>query len=287
MSGKLYIVGTPIGNLGDMTFRAVETLKSVDFIAAEDTRVTRKLLSHFEISRPLVSYFEHNRKESGGRIVARILAGEDCALVTDAGMPVISDPGDELVRWCAEESIEVIVVPGASAVVSAVAISGVEAKQFCFEGFLSTNKKSRRNHLDVLRNERRAIVLYEAPHKLKRTLSDLAKTLGGDRKIAICHEMTKLYEECIRTTLAEAELYYAEIIPKGEFVLVIEGASEGSEATDAEMNESDAIERALSLVEGGAGAAEAAKQAAKEYGVSRNLLYREILAEQSEDNKQS
>ena len=280
MNGKLYIVGTPIGNLGDITLRALETIKSVDFIAAEDTRVTRKLLSHYEISKPLVSYHEHNRNESGEKIVERIIAGENCALVTDAGMPAISDPGSELVKLCAEEGIEVLVVPGASAVASAVAISGIDSTRFCFEGFLSTSKKSRREHLDSIRNEKRALVFYEAPHKLKRTLSDLAETLGGERKIAICREMTKLYEECIRTTLGEAERYYSDKTPKGEFVLVIEGASEESRSDGA--RESEAIEYALSLVKSGNGAAEAAKRAAIEYGVSRNMLYRKILSNQSE-----
>jgi 16S rRNA (cytidine1402-2'-O)-methyltransferase len=280
MNGKLYIVGTPIGNLGDITLRALETIKSVDFIAAEDTRVTRKLLSHYEISKPLVSYHEHNRNESGEKIVERIIAGENCALVTDAGMPAISDPGSELVKLCAEEGIEVLVVPGASAVASAVAISGIDSTRFCFEGFLSTSKKSRREHLDSIRNEKRAMVFYEAPHKLKRTLSDLAETLGGERKIAICREMTKLYEECIRTTLGEAERYYSDKTPKGEFVLVVEGASEESRSDGA--RESEAIEYALSLVKSGNGAAEAAKRAAIEYGVSRNMLYRKILSNQSE-----
>lgn len=279
MNGKLYIVGTPIGNLGDITLRALETLKSVDFIAAEDTRVTRKLLSHYEISKPLVSYHEHNRKESGEKIVERVAAGEDCALVTDAGMPAISDPGSELVGLCAAEGIEVLVVPGPSAVASAVAISGIDSTRFCFEGFLSTSKKSRREHLDSIRNEKRAMVFYEAPHKLKRTLSDLAETLGGERKVAICREMTKLYEECVRTTLGEAERYYSDNNPKGEFVLVVEGASEEAQADV--VREGEAIERALSLVKSGVGAAEAAKRAAIEYGVSRNMLYRKILSNQS------
>jgi 16S rRNA (cytidine1402-2'-O)-methyltransferase len=237
-------------------------------------------LSHYEISKPLVSYHEHNRNESGEKIVERIIAGENCALVTDAGMPAISDPGSELVKLCAEEGIEVLVVPGASAVASAVAISGIDSTRFCFEGFLSTSKKSRREHLDSIRNEKRAMVFYEAPHKLKRTLSDLAETLGGERKIAICREMTKLYEECIRTTLGEAERYYSDKTPKGEFVLVIEGASEESRSDGA--RESEAIEYALSLVKSGNGAAEAAKRAAIEYGVSRNMLYRKILSNQSE-----
>ncbi|MGI6576786.1 MAG: 16S rRNA (cytidine(1402)-2'-O)-methyltransferase [Eubacteriales bacterium] len=280
MTGKLYIVGTPIGNLGDMTFRAVETLKSVDFIAAEDTRVTRKLMTHFNISRPVVSYYEHNRIESGEKIVARIIAGENCALVTDAGMPAISDPGSELVKLCAEEGIEVLVVPGASAVVSAVAISGLQASRFCFEGFLSTSKKSRREHLDAIRDEKRAMVFYEAPHKLRRTLRDFVETLGGDRKIAICRELTKLHEECIRTTLAGAELYYMENDPRGEFVLVIEGASGEGESKDEE-----AIDRALALVAEGAGASEAARQASQEYGVSKNLIYREILSNRAEKDE--
>lgn len=280
MAGKLYIVGTPIGNLGDMTFRAVETLKAVDFIAAEDTRVTRKLLTHFGISKPVVSYYEHNRIESGEKIVARIITGENCALVSDAGMPAISDPGSDLVKLCADEGIEVLVIPGASAVVSAVAISGMPASRFCFEGFLSTSKKSRHEHLDGIRDEKRIMVFYEAPHKLRRTLRDLAETLGGDRRIAICREITKLHEECIRTTLAGAESYYAENEPRGEFVLVIEGAQ------DKEVSkEEDAIERALVLMAGGAGASEAARLASREYSVSRNLIYREIVANSADRGK--
>jgi len=271
--GKLYIVGTPIGNLGDMTFRAVETLKEVDFIAAEDTRVSRKLLTHFGIARPLVSYYEHNRRESGAMIVDRIAAGESCALITDAGMPAISDPGSELVKWCSEAGIEVLVVPGASASVAAVALSGLNATRFCFEGFLSVNKPSRREHLESIKNEKRAMVFYEAPHKLRATLADLRDTLGGDRRIAICREITKLHEECIRTTLGEAAKMYEESEPRGEFVLVIEGSAERESKPDAES----AISRAKSLIEEGMSARDASRLASQESGVPRNAIYKALL----------
>jgi 16S rRNA (cytidine1402-2'-O)-methyltransferase len=202
MSGTLYLVGTPIGNLGDLSPRARETLEKVDFIAAEDTRVSLKLLNHFDIKKPLVSYYEHNRRQSGARIAARLLAGESCALVTDAGMPAISDPGEDLVRLCAERDIPVAVVPGPSAVVSALAMSALSTQRFCFVGFLSTTKRSRFAHLEALREERRTMVFYEAPHKLRRTLEDMAAVFGGDRPISLCRELTKLHEETVRTTLS-------------------------------------------------------------------------------------
>lgn len=271
--GKLYIVGTPIGNLGDMTFRAVETLKEVDFIAAEDTRVSRKLLTHFNISKPLVSYYEHNKAESGVMIVDRIAAGETCALITDAGMPAISDPGSELVKWCAEAGIEVLVVPGASASVSAIALSGLNSSRFCFEGFLSMNKQSRRAHLESVGNERRTMVFYEAPHKLRATLDDLAATLGGDRKLTICRELTKIHEECIRTTLGEAVRYYKETDPRGEFVLVIEGSTVIEEKPSAD----DAIAHALRLVREGMTAKDAARLVSLDTGVPKNHLYKAII----------
>lgn len=271
--GKLYLVGTPIGNLGDMTYRAVETLRAVDFIAAEDTRVSRRLLTHFEISKPLVSYYEHNRRESGVTIVDRIATGESCALVTDAGMPAISDPGSELVKWCAEAGIEVVAVPGASAVATAIALSGLDSARFCFEGFLSMNRQSRREHLASIRAERRAMVFYEAPHKLRATLADLAETLGADRKLSICREMTKLHEECIRTTLGEAVQYYEQTEPRGEFALVLEGCAAPEDKPDPDA----AVEKARALVRGGMTAKDAAKLTAQETGIAKNLLYKALI----------
>lgn len=224
MSGRLYLVGTPIGNMGDFSPRAVETLQSVDFIAAEDTRVTKKLLEHFSIRKPLVSYFEHNIYASAADIFARIEAGETCALVTDAGMPAISDPGAVIVSMCAEKGIEVLTVPGPSALISALALSALPTQRFCFEGFLSTSGKSRREHLESLKNEHRTMIFYEAPHKLPRTLEDMKNTFGGDRRISICRELTKRNEECLRTDLAGAIEHFAATPPKGEFVLIIDGA---------------------------------------------------------------
>ena len=201
MSGKLYLVGTPIGNLGDFSPRAVETLQEADFIAAEDTRVTLKLLNHFGIKKPMVSYFEHNKYASGAKIFERIASGETCALVTDAGMPAISDPGEDIVRMCAANGVEVVTVPGPSALISAIALSALPTGRFCFEGFLSTSNKSRREHLESLSAERRTMIFYEAPHKLLRTLEDMKNTFGEDRKISLCRELTKLHEQTIRTSL--------------------------------------------------------------------------------------
>ena len=209
MSGKLYLVGTPIGNLGDLSPRGEQALRDADFIAAEDTRVTMKLLNHFDIRKPLVSYFEHNKYASGAKILERIIAGENCALVTDAGMPAISDPGEELVRMCAESGVEVLVVPGPAALVSAVSLSALPSGRFCFEGFLSTANKSRREStFESLRGEKRTMIFYEAPHKLMRTLEDMKATFGADRRIALCRELTKLHEQTIRTTLGEAVEYF-------------------------------------------------------------------------------
>lgn len=229
MSGKLYLVGTPIGNLGDLSPRARRTLEEADFIAAEDTRVTLKLLNHFGISKPLVSYYQHNKERSGERILERILAGENCALVTDAGMPAVSDPGEDLAVACAESGVEVTAVPGPCAAVTALALSALPAGRFCFEGFLSTSKKSREEHLESLRGEGRTMIFYEAPHKLQKTLADLAAAFGGERRISLCRELTKLHEEVVRTTLAEAVTLYADEPPRGEFVLVVEGAPEQTE----------------------------------------------------------
>ena len=221
--GKLFVVGTPIGNLGDMTYRAVETLRTVDFICAEDTRVTAKLLNYFDIKTPAVSYHEHNAKTAGEMVTNRISAGEDCAIVTDAGMPCISDPGEELVKLCAEKGIEINVVPGPSAVVSALAVSGLDTSRFAFEGFLSVTKKQRFAHLAEVKNCTSTMIFYEAPHKLLYTLKDMLEYFG-DRKISLCRELTKIHEEIFRTTLSQAVEHYTVNKPKGEFVLVIEGA---------------------------------------------------------------
>ena len=243
MSGKLFLVGTPIGNLGDLSPRGEQALRDADFIAAEDTRVTMKLLNHFDIRKSLVSYFEHNKYASGAKILERIIAGENCALVTDAGMPAISDPGEELVRMCADSGVEVLVVPGPAALVSAVALSALPSGRFCFEGFLSTANKSRREHLESLRGEKRTMIFYEAPHKLMRTLEDMKATFGADRRIALCRELTKLHEQTIRTTLGEAVEYFSATPPKGEFVLVIDGAPDA----EPEFTLADALAYASEL----------------------------------------
>ena len=276
MSGKLYIVGTPIGNLGDITLRALETLKAVDFIAAEDTRVTQKLLLHFGIKKPLVSYHEHNRKYVGDSIAERILGGETCAVVTDAGMPCISDPGEDLVRLCAERGIPVEVVPGPSAAVSALAISGLDTSKFAFEGFLSTAPSSRRETLEKASKEERTLIFYEAPHKLVATLGDLYRCFG-ERKISICREMTKLHEEVIRTTLSAAVNLYDDEKnkPRGEFVLIVEGYKAEQEP---EISLEGALERAKGLIAGGMKATEACREIAKTTGFSKSELYSALLA---------
>ena len=270
MSGMLYLVGTPIGNLGDISPRCAETLAEVDFIAAEDTRVSRKLLNHLDIHKSLVSYYEHNSRESGRRIVDRLLAGESCALVTDAGMPAISDPGEDLVRLCAEAGVEVLAVPGPTAALTALALSGLPTGRFTFEGFLSVTRKVRMEHLASLRGERRTMIFYEAPHKLLQTLGDLCGVFGEERQVALCREMTKLHEEVIRCTLGEARARFTESEPRGEFVLVVAGAPEEEKADDGE----GALARALELAASGLSARDAVRQASEEYAVSRSALYR-------------
>lgn len=274
MAGTLYLVATPIGNLGDFSPRAVETLGSVDFIAAEDTRVTLKILNHFDIKKPLVSYYEHNKEGSGERIVARLLAGESCALVTDAGMPAISDPGEDIVRLCAENGVEVTVIPGACAVPTALALSALPTRRFTFEGFLPVENKPRRELLASLSGETRTMVFYEAPHKLLRTLSDMAEVFGGDRKISLCRELTKLHEEVIRTTLSEAYDRFSEAQPRGEFVLVVAGAEVSDEAS---MSLEDAVEAVLALRTGGMKLKDAAKEISAKSGISKNVLYDEAI----------
>ena len=275
MSGKLYLVGTPIGNLGDFSPRAADALREADFIAAEDTRVTLKLLNHFGIRKPMVSYFEHNKYASGAKIFERILAGETCALVTDAGMPAISDPGEELVRLCAEGGVEVLTVPGPSALISALALSALPTGRFCFEGFLSTANKSRREHLESLRSERRTMIFYEAPHKLMRTLEDMKNTFGPERRISLCRELTKLHEQTLRTDLAGAIEHFTQFPPKGEFVLVIEGAPEAG--SDFSLDE--AVELAERYRAEGLSRKAACKKAAAETGFSANELYDASLNE--------
>ncbi len=270
MAGKLYLVGTPIGNLGDMSPRALRTLEEADFIAAEDTRVTLRLLNHFNIKKPLVSYYEHNAKRSGERILERILAGENCALVTDAGMPSVSDPGEDLAVRCAEAGIEITAVPGPSAVVTALALSALPSGRFCFEGFLSTSGKSRREHLDSLKGEKRTMIFYEAPHKLLKTLEDLRGAFGGGRRIALCREMTKLHEETVRTTLDGAVAMYAETPPRGEFVLVIEGAPEEAEG---QCTPEAALELVNRYRAEGKSLKEACRLAAGQTGYKKNELY--------------
>ena len=273
MSGKLYLVGTPIGNLGDMSPRCAETLAAVDFIAAEDTRVTVKLLNHLGIKKPMVSYFEHNKNESGRKILERILAGENCAIVTDAGMPAISDPGEDLVAQCAASGVEICPVPGPCAAVTALALSALPGGRFTFEGFLATGKKSRQEHLAQLREEKRTMIFYEAPHKLRATLHDLHETFG-DRRISLSREMTKLHEETLRMTLSEAEAYFEREPPRGEFVLVVEGAPERKEEL---YSAQEALDMVLEYVRGGMTLKDASRKVADKTGRSKNKLYAAAL----------
>ena len=270
MAGMLYLVPTPIGNLGDISLRCRETLEQADFIAAEDTRVTLKLLNHLGIKKSLVSYYEHNKAFKGNVILDRILAGETCALVSDAGSPAISDPGEDLVKQCAEAGITVCAIPGPCAVITALSISGQSTGRFCFEGFLSTAKKSRREHLEALADEQRTMVFYEAPHKLLSTLQDMASVFGEDRPISLCRELTKLHEEVVRTTLGQAIAKYTENAPKGEFVLVVAGA-EPKEKVVATAD--DAAVRVAQLMESGMSRKDAVKQTAQELNLPKNIVY--------------
>ena len=270
MPGMLYLVPTPIGNLSDISIRCKETLKNADFIAAEDTRVTLKLLNHLGIKKSLVSYYEHNKAFKGSVIVERILAGETCALVSDAGSPAISDPGEDLVKECAQAGITVCAIPGPCAAITALSISGQSTGRFCFEGFLSTAKKSRREHLDALKAEQRTMIFYEAPHKLLATLESMAEAFGSDRPISLCRELTKLHEEVVRTTLHGAIDLYTQQPPKGEFVLVVAGAEPVvEEAATAE----DAAQRVAQLMEGGISRKDAIKQTAQELNLPKNVVY--------------
>jgi 16S rRNA (cytidine1402-2'-O)-methyltransferase len=269
MAGAIYLIGTPIGNLGDLSPRAKEVLSEVDFIAAEDTRVSLKLLNHFGLKKPLVSYYEHNRAQSGAKILARLISGENCALVTDAGTPAISDPGEDIVRLCADNGVEVVSVPGPCALVSALSVSGLPTQRFCFEGFLSTSRKSRFQHLEELKTESRTMVFYEAPHKLLNTLRDMLETFG-DREISVCRELTKLHEEVIRTTLSGAVSHFEEVAPKGEFVLVLKGL-EKPEAP--QISAEDAVKLVEQFRSEGLPLKDAAKRASADTGFSKNELY--------------
>ena len=278
MAGKLYVVGTPIGNLSDMSPRAVEVLKMVDFVAAEDTRVTLKLFNHFGIKNNLISYYEHNRTEKGEWIVSKILAGENCAIVTDAGMPCISDPGEDLVALCRQHGVNTEVVPGPTAAMSAIAVSGLASGRFCFEGFLSTTKKNRYEHLEEIKNETRTMIFYEAPHKLRNTLSDFLKYFGSERKISLCRELTKIHEQVLVMTLSEANEYYENNEPRGEYVLVLEGASPEIK----EMSLDECLELMLEMTRSGKSKNDAAKLVAKQSGYRKNELYKLLVNEGAE-----
>ena len=278
----LYLVATPIGNLGDLSPRAREVLSAVDFIAAEDTRVTQKLLTACGLPRkPMISYYDHNRRARGEEVLAKLLAGESCALVTDAGTPAVSDPGEDLVALCAEHDVPVVPIPGCCAAVCALAASGLPTGRWCFEGFLSVNKKARRAHLDALQNEKRTMIFYEAPHKLCATLRDLAEAFGGARRISLSRELTKLHEETLRMTLAEAIAYFDQTPPRGEFVLIVEGAPDEPETEQDEQARLAAAAAAVRRrMEEGQTQKDAVKAVSAETGVKKNALYRFVLDEQ-------
>lgn len=279
MAGTLYLVPTPIGNLGDISERCRETLINADFIAAEDTRVSIKLLNHLELKKELVSYHEHNKAKSGPKILERLQCGESCALVTDAGSPAISDPGEDLVRLCAENGVAVCAIPGPCALVTALSASGLPTGRFCFEGFLSTVKKERTKHLDGLRAETRTMIFYEAPHRLPATLEALAAAFGEDRRISLCRELTKLHEEYFRTTLGEAIAHYREQEPRGEFVLVVEGAPEAAEET---IDMDSAVSLVSAQMAQGLSRKDAVKLISAQTGIKKNLLYDASVSADSE-----
>ena len=276
----LYLVATPIGNLADISERAIKVLSEVDFIAAEDTRNSVRLLQALGIKKELVSYHEHNKKSSGERLVARLLSGESCALITDAGMPAISDPGEDIVRLCADAGITVSVIPGACAAVSALSVSGLATNRFAFEGFLSANKGERKKQLEKVKHEDRTLIFYEAPHKLKVTLGDMAEIFGGDRKISLCRELTKLNEEIKRTTLADAIAFYEKNDPRGEYVLIVEGFS--GEVVSEEKVELLSLrpeEHVEKYISDGLSRMDAIKRAAKDRGMTKSELYKILNSE--------
>ena len=275
LSGTLYLVATPIGNLADLSERAIKVLSEVDFIAAEDTRNSMRLLTHLGISKPMVSYFEHNKRERGEQIAARLESGESCALITDAGTPAISDPGEDMVALCAARGIPVTSVPGPVASITALTLSGLPTGRFTFEGFLSVNKAERRAHLSSLANETRTMLFHEAPHKLQATLDDLARTFGEDRRIAICRELTKAHEEILRLTLGEAVAYYKEQSPRGEYVLVVEGAKDA--VTSNFWDAMDVPSHVQHYMDGGMAKMDAIKQVARDRGVAKNEIYKQVV----------
>ncbi|MBO5938637.1 MAG: 16S rRNA (cytidine(1402)-2'-O)-methyltransferase [Clostridia bacterium] len=274
--GMLYLVATPIGNLSDLSERAIKVLSEVDFIAAEDTRNSLRLLTHLGISKPMVSYHEHNRRERGEEICDRLSVGESCALITDAGTPAISDPGEDLVALCAAREIPVTSIPGACAFVTALTLSGLPTARFVFEGFLPVPKKERRERLAVLSREERTFLLHEAPHKLLRTLTDLSEVLGGERRISLCRELTKLNEEILRTTISGAIAYYEQREPRGEYVLVIEGGA-GEPKTEAPM--ASVEDTVAAYLREGMSRNEAIKATAKALGLSRNEVYARTIGQ--------
>ena len=276
-ASTLYLVATPIGNLSDLSERAIKVLSEVDFIAAEDTRNTGHLLSYLHIQKPLVSYHEHNKRERGENICDRLQAGESCALVTDAGTPAISDPGEDLVALCARRGITVTSIPGCCAGITALTLSGLPTRRFTFEGFLSVNKAERKKHLDTLKGEVRTMIFHEAPHKLKATLSDLRDTFGDDRRISLCRELTKLNEEVLRLTLAEAVAYYEENAPRGEYVLVVEGAQEGGSTEEVFWANMTVPDHVAHYVAQGMTKKDAIKAAAKDRGVPKNEVYQQVI----------
>lgn len=281
MAGTLYLVPTPIGNLGDISPRMADTLAQADFIAAEDTRVTVKLLNHLGLKKPMVTYHRHNTAASGQAVLDRLLAGESCALVTDAGMPAISDPGEEMVALCAAAGVPVVPIPGPCALVTALAASGQPTGRFTFEGFLAMNKKNRRAHLESLRGEERTMIFYEAPHKLVATLRDLADTFGREREISLCRELTKLHEDIWKTTLGEAVEHYKANEPRGEYVLVMAGAPETADP-EQELTLEQAAQRALELTGQGFGPTAAAKAAAQGTPYSKSEVYKQLLVLQQD-----
>ena len=274
MAGMLYLVPTPIGNLGDISPRCAETLAQADFIAAEDTRVSRKLLNHLGLKKPMVSYYRHNTQAGGQAVLERLLAGESCALVTDAGTPAVSDPGEELVALCARAGVEVVALPGPCALITALAVSGLPTGRFTFEGFLAMNKKNRRAHLAALRDEARTMIFYEAPHKLRATLADLLEQFGPERRLTLCRELTKLHEEVRRTTLGAAAEFYETNPPRGEFVLVLEGA-QPCRAVEVPMEQGVALVCALRA--SGLSLRDAVRQAAQQTGLPKNELYERAI----------
>lgn len=279
MSGKLYLCATPIGNLGDVSPRCIEVFNSVDIIAAEDTRRTLQLLNHFGISKPLTSYHEHNKREKGGYIISLLKDGKNAALVSDAGTPAISDPGEDLVKLCIENDIEVTSIPGAAAAINALILSGLPTRRFAFEGFLSVNKRHRKEHLESIKNDTHTLIFYEAPHKLRNTLNDMAEAFGSDRKIALARELTKIHEEVKRCTIAEAVRFYEDNNPRGEYVLVIEGASDEQRIEENDWDSLSVKEHVDKYIAEGMTSKDAVKKAAQDRNLPKRDVYNEYHRE--------